>query len=95
MQTLGGKALGPRERDLARGSVVDPQAAEKLGLALCDSADYLKSDEDCVLYLQSCLREAPEEATFIARATGTVAQTRGMMLQSTAQSSKPELYGQE
>ena len=58
---------------------MNPQAAEILGVAPYDSADYLKSDEDCVLYLQACLHEAPEDAAFIARAIGTVARARGMM----------------
>ena len=56
-----------------------PQAAKKLGIAPYDSADYLNSNEDCVLYLQACLQEATEDATFIARAIGTVARARGMM----------------
>ena len=58
---------------------MNPQAAEKLGIAPYDSADYLRSEDDCVLYLQACLQEAPLDATFIARAIGTVARARGMM----------------
>lgn len=58
---------------------MNPQAAGKLGIAPYDSADYLKSADDCVLYLQACLQEAPEDAAFIARAIGTVARARGMM----------------
>ena len=44
-----------------------------------DSADYLKTEEDCALYLQACIEEAPEDAAFISQALGTIARARGMM----------------
>jgi probable addiction module antidote protein len=43
-----------------------------------DSADYLKTDEDMVLYLEACMEEAPDDAAFIADALGTIARARGM-----------------
>ncbi len=54
---------------------MNPQAAEKLGVAPYDSADYLQSDDDRALYLQICLQEVPEDAAFIARAIRTVARS--------------------
>lgn len=55
------------------------QAAEKPGLKPFDSADYLKTEEDCVVYLQACMDEAPGDARFIAMALGDIAKARGMM----------------
>ncbi|HTY49881.1 MAG TPA: addiction module antidote protein [Steroidobacteraceae bacterium] len=44
-----------------------------------DSADYLKTEQDMVAYLQACLEEAPDDAAFLAAALGTIARARGMM----------------
>jgi probable addiction module antidote protein len=43
-----------------------------------DTADYLKSDEDMVAYLEACMEEAGDDAAFIADALGTIARARGM-----------------
>jgi probable addiction module antidote protein len=43
-----------------------------------DSAEYLKTDEDMVLYLEACLEEAGDDAAFIAKALGTIARAKGM-----------------
>ncbi|HBC7422626.1 TPA: putative addiction module antidote protein, partial [Serratia marcescens] len=43
-----------------------------------DSAEYLKSDEDIVAYLEACMEEAGDNAAFIAKALGNVARARGM-----------------
>lgn len=43
-----------------------------------DSAQYLKTNEDMVLYFDACLEEAGNDAAFIAKALGTIARTRGM-----------------
>ena len=64
---------------ILKEQLMEPQTAERLGILAYDSADYLTSADDCVLYLQACLQEAPEDAAFIARAIGTVARARGMM----------------
>ncbi|MFA6016340.1 MAG: addiction module antidote protein [Gallionellaceae bacterium] len=43
-----------------------------------DSAEYLKTDEDMVLYFEACLEEAGDDAAFIAKALGTIARAKGM-----------------
>jgi probable addiction module antidote protein len=43
-----------------------------------DTADYLKSEQDRVAYLQACMEEAGDDAAFIANALGTIARARGM-----------------
>ena len=43
-----------------------------------DTADYLKTEEDMVLYLQACMDEAGDDAAFIAAALGDIARARGM-----------------
>ena len=48
-------------------------------IAPYDTADYLKSEEDMVAYLEACMEEAPDDAAFIAYALGTIARARGMM----------------
>jgi probable addiction module antidote protein len=42
------------------------------------SADYLKSDEDMVAYLEACMEEAGDDPAFIAVAIGNVARAHGM-----------------
>lgn len=44
-----------------------------------DSADYLKSPEDIVAYLEACMEEAGDDAVFIATALGNVARAHGMV----------------
>ena len=44
-----------------------------------DSAEYLKTDEDIVAYLEACMDEAGDDAAFIAHALGVIARARGMM----------------
>lgn len=58
---------------------MNPNAVEKLGIKPLDAADYLQSDEDCALYLQACLEDAPGDAVLFAKALGDVARARGMM----------------
>lgn len=41
-----------------------------------DSAEYLKTEEDMLLYLEACLEEAGDDPTFIAHALGVIARTR-------------------
>lgn len=43
-----------------------------------DSADHLGTEEDRVLYLQACMEEAGDDATFIAKALGDIARAKGM-----------------
>ncbi|MDO8311711.1 MAG: putative addiction module antidote protein, partial [Sideroxyarcus sp.] len=47
-------------------------------LSKWDSAEYLKTDEDMVLYLEACLEEVGDDAAFIAKALGTIARAKGM-----------------
>ena len=58
---------------------MNSDAAGKLGIQPFDAADYLQSNEDCALYLQACIDEAPEDAARFARALGDIARARGMM----------------
>jgi probable addiction module antidote protein len=44
-----------------------------------DTADYLKSVEDMVAYLEVCMEEAGDDPAFIAAALGTVARAHGMV----------------
>ncbi len=43
-----------------------------------DAADYLKTEEDMVGYLQACLEEAPDDPALLAAALGDIARARGM-----------------
>jgi probable addiction module antidote protein len=43
-----------------------------------DVTDYLKTDEDIVLFLEACFDEAGDDAAFIAAALGEIARARGM-----------------
>jgi probable addiction module antidote protein len=51
---------------------------KKIKLSKWDSAEYLKTEEDMVLYLEACLDEAGDDAAFIAKALGTIARAKGM-----------------
>ena len=50
----------------------------KVKLRKWDSSEHLKTDEDMVLYLETCLEEAGDDAAFIAKALGTIARAKGM-----------------
>ena len=54
-------------------------AYERLGIKPFDAAEYLQSDEDCAAYLQTCLEQAPDDASVFAKALGDIARARGMM----------------
>ena len=43
-----------------------------------DTADYLKSEEDIVAYLEAAMEEAGDDPALIARALGAVARARNM-----------------
>lgn len=57
---------------------MNPKAAEKLGLAPYDSADYLQSEEDIAAYLQAVMEECADDPAYLARALGVVARARNM-----------------
>ncbi len=44
-----------------------------------DAAAYLKTEEDCSLYLQAVIDESDGDATLIVAALGEIARARGMM----------------
>lgn len=47
-----------------------------IGVTDYDTADYLRDEEEGLLYLQACLDEAGDDAAFIAKAIGTVLKSR-------------------
>lgn len=49
-----------------------------LKLRKWDTVEYLKTEEDMMLYLQACMEEAGDDAAFIAKALGNVARAKGM-----------------
>ena len=49
-----------------------------LKLRKWDSAEHLKTDEDMAAYLEACLEEAGDDASFIAKALGNIARAKGM-----------------
>ena len=44
-----------------------------------DTADYLKSKEDVVAYLEACMEESDDDPAFFAAALGNVARSHGMV----------------
>lgn len=59
------------------GSCED-KTMNKIKLTRWDSAEYLKTDEDMVAYIDACFGEAGDDAAFIAHALGVVARAKGM-----------------
>lgn len=51
---------------------------DKVKLRRWDSAEHLKTEEDIALYLDACLEEAGDDASYIAKALGNIARARGM-----------------
>lgn len=43
-----------------------------------DSADYLKSEEDIVVYLEAVMEEGGDDPAYIAHALGVIARARNM-----------------
>jgi len=43
-----------------------------------DSADYLETNEDIMLYFEACLEEDPGDGSLIRHALGAIARARGM-----------------
>ena len=56
--------------------VTDPPATK--AEAQKPLSDYLKSDEDMVLYLEACMEEAGDDPAFIAVALGNIARGYAM-----------------
>ena len=79
---LAGGTKSTQSKDIKTALEIAQQIQEvKMGtikLRKWDSAEYLKTDEDIVLYLEACLEEAGDDAAFIAKALGTMARAKGM-----------------
>lgn len=43
-----------------------------------DSADYLKTEQDCIDYFAMCVEDDPGDGSLIRQALGTIARARGM-----------------
>ena len=43
-----------------------------------ETADYLKSEEDMIAYLEACMEEGGDDPAFLAAALGEIARARGM-----------------
>lgn len=43
-----------------------------------DTADYLKSEEDIIAYLEAVMEEGDDDPAYIARALGVIARARNM-----------------
>ena len=44
-----------------------------------DAASYLKTEQDCALYMQAAIDESDGDAAFVISALGDIARARGMM----------------
>ncbi len=53
-----------------------PIAIMTINTTQWDSAEYLKTEEDMLLYLEACLEEAGEDLAFIAHALGVINRSR-------------------
>ena len=51
---------------------------KKITITPYDVADYLRTPEEIVLFLEACFEEGGYDAPFIAKALGDVARARGM-----------------
>ncbi|QTQ34602.1 putative protein HI1420 [Aromatoleum petrolei] len=54
------------------------EKAMALKLRKWDTAEHLKNEEEMALYLEACLKEAGDDAAFIAKALGDIARAKGM-----------------
>lgn len=54
-------------------------APKKETFSRYDTADYLKTEEDMVAYLEACMEEAGDDPAYIAAALGNIARAHGMM----------------
>ena len=53
-----------------------PIAIMPINTTQWDSAEYLKTAEDMLLYLEACLEEAGDDPAFIAHALGVIARAK-------------------
>ena len=52
---------------------------KKLDTRPYDAAAYLKTEQDCALYLQAAIDESDSDAALVVTALGDIARARGMM----------------
>ena len=92
---MGGTSLSAARRPYSRGSAKTRYCADgfaklqlvpqlmqpksKVTVSRNDSADYLKTEQDMAAYLEACLEAAPDDASHLAAALGTIARARGMV----------------
>jgi probable addiction module antidote protein len=57
---------------------METRKRRKMKFTPYDTADYLKSREDVVTYLEACLEEGGDDPALIAAALGDIARSRGM-----------------
>jgi probable addiction module antidote protein len=63
---------------MARGTTKQAKLRRKETFSRYDTADYLKSEDDIIAYLEACMEEADDDPALIAVALGTVARAYGM-----------------
>jgi probable addiction module antidote protein len=70
------------------------KGVDKLIVAPYDTADYLRSDEEALLYLQEAIAESGDDGAFVAEALGNVARAKVMMARIAGDSglSRESLY---
>ncbi len=51
---------------------------ESIKLRKWDVVEHLKTEEEIALYVEACLEEAGDDASFIARVLGDIARAKGM-----------------
>jgi probable addiction module antidote protein len=82
---LAGGAKPTQDRDikmalkLARMLWELTMAKRKLQTRPYDAAAYLKTEQDCALYLQAAIDESDGDAALVIAALGDIARARGMM----------------
>jgi DNA-binding phage protein len=64
---------------------VNPKAAERLGIAPYDSADYLRDEEDVIGYLRAVMAVNSADPACVAHALGVAERVRGGRQQEAAQ----------
>jgi probable addiction module antidote protein len=59
--------------------IMATKTRKKVKISAFDAANYLKTDADCLAYLQACIDEAGDDPSVIAGALGAIARARGGM----------------
>jgi len=75
---MEGLSKSARPRGAARYGETKMVDAKSETFSRYDTADYLKSEEDIIAYLEAAMEEGGDDAAYIARALGVVARARNM-----------------